>query len=125
MSDHESLRLAVDPTSSTAPFLQIREELRRQIVQGELPFGTRLPAVRALAERLDVAAGTVARAYKELEADELLATNGRNGTTVAAVGDALERQGRLAAQAFAARVTELGLSPETALDYVRAALPAP
>ncbi len=123
MSD--GLRLTVDPTSPTAPFLQIREELRRQIMEGELPFGTRLPAVRALAERLEVAAGTVARAYKELEADELLATNGRNGTTVAAVGDALERQGRLAAQAFAARVTELGLSPATALDYVRAALAAP
>jgi len=115
------LRLHVDASAQVAPYLQIREGIRDRILDGRLPAGARLPAVRALAEELKVAAGTVARAYKELEADELLQTNGRHGTTVAASGDAVARQTALAAQQFAARILELRADPEAALDAARAA----
>jgi DNA-binding transcriptional regulator YhcF (GntR family) len=54
----------------------------RLISAGRLPAGTRLPTVRALAAGLGLAVNTVARAYKELEADGLVATEGRRGTRV-------------------------------------------
>jgi DNA-binding transcriptional regulator YhcF (GntR family) len=67
-----------------ALFEQLRLQVIRLADSGELPPGTRLPAVRALAELLDVAPHTVARAYKELEVAGVVATKGRNGTVICA-----------------------------------------
>lgn len=74
----------LDPDAATPPFEQLRVQLAARAASGELPPGTKLPTVRGLAERLGVAPGTVARAYKELEADGVVVTEGRRGTFVAA-----------------------------------------
>lgn len=71
-----------NPASTVALFEQLRLQLIHLVDKGTLPPGTRLPAVRALAEELEVAPHTVARAYKELEAAGVVATRGRNGTVV-------------------------------------------
>ncbi|MET3721516.1 MULTISPECIES: GntR family transcriptional regulator [unclassified Arthrobacter] len=70
--------------STVALFEQLRLQVIRLADSGDLPPGTKLPAVRALADRLDVAPHTVARAYKELEAAGVVATKGRNGTVICA-----------------------------------------
>ena len=77
-----TLDVRIDPAATTPPFEQLRTQLARQAADGSLPAGTRLPTVRGLAEELDLAPGTVARAYKELEADGVLETQGRRGTFV-------------------------------------------
>ncbi|WP_426995731.1 GntR family transcriptional regulator [Pseudarthrobacter sp. N5] len=71
-------------SSSVALFEQLRLHVIEQVDRGTLAAGTRLPAVRNLAEALGVAPHTVARAYKELEAAGVVATRGRNGTVVCA-----------------------------------------
>lgn len=73
-----------NPASTVALYEQLRLRIIHLADSGALPPGTRLPAVRALAESLDVAPHTVARAYKELEAAGVVATRGRNGTVVSA-----------------------------------------
>lgn len=78
-----SRNIAVDLESSVAPFEQIRSQIAGYIRLGELSEGERLPTVRALATSLGVAAGTVARAYKELEAEGLVQSRRRAGTVVA------------------------------------------
>lgn len=78
----------IDAASPTPVFEQIIEQLRRGAVQGSLPAGTRLPAVRALAGELGVAVNTVAKAYRQLEAEGTVVTGGRNGTTIAGLADA-------------------------------------
>lgn len=75
-------RIVIDVTAATPPFAQIRAQLASLIAVGELAPGTRLPTVRSLALDLGVAAGTVARAYKELEANGLVETQRRHGTVV-------------------------------------------
>lgn len=111
-------------TSSAVPLF---EQLRLQVIQladaGKLPPGTRLPAVRVLAELLDVAPHTVARAYKELEAAGVVATRGRNGTVVSA------RDARLgglsaAAAAYAAAAKSQGASFAEAVQLLAAAYDA-
>ena len=83
------LPLTVDPASTTAPFEQVRTQVAALVAQGDLAPGTRLPTVRQLAADLGLAANTVARAYRELEADGVVATYGRKGTFVrSAVVDA-------------------------------------
>ena len=92
------------------------------IADGSLPAGTRLPTVRALAEQLGLAINTVARSYRELEAAGAIETRGRSGSFVALSTDAAAHAAQEAAAVYAARVRALGVSPDAALNYVRAAL---
>lgn len=75
--------ITVDLASATPPFEQIRAQVSSLISLGALEPGTRLPTVRRLAADLGIAAGTVARAYRELEQSGLIDTRGRGGTVVA------------------------------------------
>lgn len=76
--------ISVNLGSATPPYEQIRGQIASLIAVGALPAGTRLPTVRSLAADLGIAAGTVARAYKELEQAALITTGRRKGTVVAA-----------------------------------------
>ncbi len=81
MSQH----IFVDLNAALPPYAQIRTQISSLISLGELPAGSKLPTVRALATDLGVASGTVARAYKELEADGLVTSRRRAGTVVNSV----------------------------------------
>ena len=116
--------MQLDPIHHDAevpPFEQARSQIAAQIAAGALPSGTRLPTVRALAGDLGLAVNTVARVYKELEADGLVVTEGRRGTfvkststgaavdeVVAAYVQACRRQGLTRAEAV--RLVEAGWS---------------
>lgn len=115
-------RFVIDATSSTPPFEQLRMQVIERARSGDLVPGDKLPTVRRLAEELGLAANTVARAYRELEHDEVIETRGRNGSFIAASGDAGHQQAQLAAVAYADRVKSLGLAPAEALAIVTAAL---
>ncbi|ALE07061.1 GntR family transcriptional regulator [Arthrobacter sp. ERGS1:01] len=78
-------RIVIDLGTATPPYEQIQSQIGSLIAVGQLRAGTRLPTVRSLAADLGVAAGTVARAYKELEAAGTVTTNRRQGTVVAGI----------------------------------------
>ncbi|SCE03706.1 regulatory protein, gntR family, partial [Streptomyces sp. SolWspMP-sol7th] len=63
-----SLKIAVDAASALAPYEQLRAQIAEQARSGALPAGYRLPTVRGLAQELGLAANTVAKAYRALEA---------------------------------------------------------
>jgi DNA-binding transcriptional regulator YhcF (GntR family) len=95
--------IAVDLRSAVPPYEQIRLQVTSLIAVGSLAAGTRLPSVRSLAADLGIAAGTVARAYKELEQAGLLETRRRNGTVVVGMPDAgLPPDGAVTADLIAA-----------------------
>jgi DNA-binding transcriptional regulator YhcF (GntR family) len=77
--------LTIDPSSEHPPFEQLRRQLAQQISDRTLPAGSKLPSVRRLAADLAIAPNTVARTYRELEAEGYLITQGRNGTVVAPI----------------------------------------
>ncbi|WP_125098460.1 GntR family transcriptional regulator [Leucobacter chromiireducens] len=111
------LAFRADPRLPEPPAHQLRERVFRAIQSGELPPGTRLPTVRALAEATGLAPNTVASAYRALDEAGAVEGRGRAGTFVslAARGDA---EARRAASEFAERAAELGLSPERAIELV-------
>jgi DNA-binding transcriptional regulator YhcF (GntR family) len=115
---------SVDAAGPTPPYEQLRARVLERVASGDLPAGFRLPPVRALAEQLGLAANTVARAYKELEADGIVETRGRGGTLVAAQGDAAQRAVQQAAAEYATKARSLKLTPDEALRIVTAALAA-
>jgi DNA-binding transcriptional regulator YhcF (GntR family) len=114
--------ISIDTGSPVPPYEQLRLQLADQTRSGELAGGTRLPTVRKLAEDLGLAPNTVARAYRELEADHFIETRGRNGSFVSAQGDAAQKQAQEAARAYADRIQKLGIPHSTALAYAAAAL---
>ena len=116
--------IVIDPSSPVPPFEQLRSGLVDAVASGELGAGERLPTVRRLAGELGVAPGTVARAYRELEASGMIETRGRNGTFVAFDADPARQQLQRAAAAFAAQVRDLRLDADEALAVVTAALRA-
>jgi DNA-binding transcriptional regulator YhcF (GntR family) len=77
-----AFRPTIDTDSTIAPFEQVRTQIAAAVASGQLSAGTKLPTVRRLAADLGLAPNTVARAYKELEADAVIATHGRRGTFV-------------------------------------------
>ena len=84
-----SAGITVDLGSATPPYEQIRAQISSLIGLGTLAPGSRLPTVRSLAADLGIAAGTVARAYRELEQSGLIVTRRRNGTVVAGAAAAV------------------------------------
>lgn len=123
------LPIDIDAASSEPPFAQLRQQVTALVARGELAPGDRLPPVRRLAEDLGIAANTVARAYRELEADGVLEGRGRSGTFVrSTVSDgratSAGASARAAARRYADTTRSLGLSPDEALEAVRKALGA-
>ncbi|GLZ33126.1 GntR family transcriptional regulator [Lentzea sp. NBRC 105346] len=114
-------RIVVDVESGVAPWRQVRDQLERFITGGVLPIGTRLPTIRQLAGDLGLAAGTVARAYRELESVGVLRTGRRQGTVVAALPSHSPDPLALAAAEYVAVARSLGASEHQAIDAVRLA----
>ncbi|MFC8509190.1 GntR family transcriptional regulator [Streptomyces sp. NPDC057411] len=119
-----TLRISVDQHSTIAPYEQLRSQISESARSGELPVGYKLPTVRGLAEDLGLAANTVAKAYKALEADGVIETRGRNGTFVAAASDAASRLAATAAATYATEARRLGLGREAAQAAVAEAIRA-
>lgn len=103
-----SASIHVDAQDRTPASEQIRQQLASLIRSGTLAGETRLPSVRQLAGDLDVAAGTVAKAYAALEGDGLVTTSRSRGTRVAAGQDLPDAVHR-AALAYVAAVRRAGV----------------
>ncbi len=118
--------LEIDPASPVPPYEQIRSQLAMMITTGALREDAQLPTIRQLAADLGLAANTVARAYRELEAAGLVRSRVRHGTTVAAIKPLAPKEIRsrldAAAQAYAATARQLGVSAQEAVEAVGRAL---
>lgn len=115
--DGADLWLHVSTSSGVPIYVQLKDQLRRAIQGGTLRPGDQLPTVRDLAARTVVNPNTVARVYRELEAEGFLTTQRGVGTYVAPNPswrlDELARQdaAMAAADAFLAALSQLGMSP--------------
>jgi ATP-dependent Clp protease ATP-binding subunit ClpC len=78
-----SFDFQIDDASEQSIYEQIVAQAQEAVATGKLQPGERLPTVRQLADELDIAPGTVARAYSELERLGVVITEGKRGTRVA------------------------------------------
>lgn len=119
--------LSIDPGDDVAPFEQIRSQLAALVAHGDLVAGQKLPTVRQLAADLGLAVNTVARAYRELEADGVISTQGRRGTfvrsTLLETDPRAASQAQAAADAFAKTARTLGLTLAESTRMLESAWP--
>jgi len=76
------IKFILDPKGGTPYYRQIIDQIRFGIASGKLAVGEQLPTVRSLAVELKVNLNTVAKAYKELEIQNILETYQGTGTFI-------------------------------------------
>ena len=89
------MQIHISPKDGVPIYLQIMRQVRYLAASGRLESGHRLPPVRKLAEKLLVNPNTVARAYRELEAEGVLVTRRGAGVFIGDNGSPLARPEQL------------------------------
>ena len=76
------MNISIDLRSDIPIYLQIVEQVRQQLVSGNLSPGDQLPTVRALASELRINFNTVSRAYRLLDETGIISTQQGRGTYI-------------------------------------------
>ena len=120
------MMLRVDSTLALPVYEQIREQVVRMVLAGTIEPGTRLPTIRQLANDLQLAKGTVARAYALLEETKVLETRGHRGSFILAppAGRPVEEldvgtELAMSAEAYVVAAKQLGVDLDSAERALR------
>ncbi len=114
--------MELDYRDSRPIYLQLVDRLRREILEGILGEGERLPSVRELAAQLAINPNTIQRAYRELEAQDWVVSIPGKGTfvrNVANPGAARQRQLLSQLDKLVAELETAGLSREEIISYLK------
>ncbi len=76
------MEIVIDIDASVPVFAQLIEQIKKAVLRDSLRPGDALPAIRQLANDLNLNNKTVAKAYRLLERDSVIQTKGYRGTFV-------------------------------------------
>jgi GntR family transcriptional regulator len=105
----------LNPSSGVPMYLQLMEQVKHGVETGALREGDQLPTIRKLAEDLVMNPNTVARAYRELEHEDILEVKHGSGAFIkgrAAGRAALIQKAQTTLNAAIGRLRLLGLTEE-------------
>ena len=103
------MKIIISNQSELPIYAQIKEQLKEQILNGQIPEGSTLPSIRQLAKEVGVSV-TTTRAYSDLEAEGFIATMQGRGSVV------LSKDNNLLKEQYLLRIEE-GLT--TAIETAR------
>jgi len=89
------VKILISNSSSDPIYEQIKSEITRQIVTGDLSDGEALPSIRKLALDLQISVITTKRAYDDLEKEGLISSVAGKGTFISAKNKALLKEKKL------------------------------
>ena len=112
-------------SGSAPPRDQIHDQIHGLVATGRLAANERLPSVRQLAKDLCVAPGTVAKAYRALEAEGFLVSRTGSGTRVSPTASTTAQPVLEAARRLAGASTRAGTSLDDTIRILRAIWPVP
>ena len=72
----------IDFNAAYPIYEKVIEEIKKELVRGDLKAGAKLPSQRKLAKEIDVNPNTVQRAYREMEQRGLVETKRGRGTFI-------------------------------------------
>jgi GntR family transcriptional regulator len=85
------MQVHIDHASDRPVYLQIMDQVKRDIALGRLLREERLPTVRQLAQDLAINPNTIAKAYRQLEQEGVIVTKAGAGAFVAGLDSNLSR----------------------------------
>jgi GntR family transcriptional regulator len=85
------MQVRIDHASDRPVYLQIMDQVKRDIALGRLLREERLPTVRQLAQDLAINPNTIAKAYRQLEQEGVIVTKAGAGAFVAGLDSILSR----------------------------------
>lgn len=92
-TDGITMKILISNQSELPIYAQIREQIKEQILNGQIPEGTVLPSIRKLAKEVGVSVITTTRAYNELEQEGFIASmQGRGSVVLSKENDFLKEQ---------------------------------
>lgn len=117
------MHVILNNTSMIPIYEQLMDQIKSEIISGELKENEALPSVRALSAELRISALTVKKAYDKLEEEGFVITVHGKGTYVAATDRSLAMEARRKAveDLFAGAVTkakDIGLTKEDIKEIV-------
>jgi len=77
------MKIIIANSSPDPIYDQVRNQIKAQIISGDLDEGEALPSIRKLAKELQISVITTKRAYEELEKEGFIDTVGGKGCFVA------------------------------------------
>lgn len=87
------MNILISNQSELPIYAQIKEQIKEQILNGQIPEGTVLPSIRKLAKEIGVSVITTTRAYSDLEAEGFIASmQGRGSVVLSKENDFLKEQ---------------------------------
>lgn len=86
------MKVIISNQSQLPIYAQIREQIKEQILNGQIPEGSVLPSIRQLAKETGVSVITTTRAYSDLEAEGFVATMQGKGSVVLPTDNNLLRE---------------------------------
>ena len=89
------MEIVISNSSGKPIYEQITDQVKSQIMSGQLNAGDPLPSMRALAQSLRISLITTKRAYNDLEAEGFIETVAGKGSFVAAQDPQLLREANL------------------------------
>jgi GntR family transcriptional regulator len=85
------MQVRIDNASDRPVYLQIIDQVKRDIALGRLAKDERLPTVRQLSQQLAINPNTIAKAYRQLEQERVIVTRAGAGAFVANLDNGLSR----------------------------------
>jgi GntR family transcriptional regulator len=85
------MQFRIDNASDRAVYLQIIDQVKRDIALGRLAKEERLPTVRQLSQQLTINPNTIAKAYRQLEQEGIIVTRSGAGAFIANLDSVLSK----------------------------------
>lgn len=107
-------------------YLQVINQIKKDMIQGRLPMGEKLPSTRELAVQYQINPNTAARVYKEMEQLGMCCTKRGLGTFVTEDREVItkmkEEMAEELLEGFVKEMIELGFSKEELVKIIEARL---
>lgn len=112
--------IIISNSSGVPIYEQIREQIKSQIMTGELKEGDALPSMRLLAKELKISIITTKRAYEDLERDGFIESFTGRGSFVKGINSDMVRENmRFAIQELLETAVDKALLGKVSLDELR------
>lgn len=89
------MNIIISNSANEPIYLQIINQIKSQILTGDLKEGQALPSIRSLAKELEISVITTKRAYDELEKDGFIVTVAGKGSYVAPVNADILKENKM------------------------------